>query len=83
MNAIMEAFAAHHAMSKLALDSERVRTGIKDVLFEPARLYEALRARSERPGFRGSWLRPRGVGIVSGERASKCGDSTVPHFGAR
>jgi type I restriction enzyme R subunit len=45
MNAIMDAFAAHGAMSKQALDSERVRNGIRDVLLGPAQLYEALRAK--------------------------------------
>jgi type I restriction enzyme R subunit len=32
-------------MSQQALDSERVRGGIKDVLLGPAQLYEALRAK--------------------------------------
>lgn len=50
MNAIIDAFAAHTTMSKQALDSERVRSGLKDVLLGPAQLYEALRARSEQPG---------------------------------
>jgi type I restriction enzyme R subunit len=45
LNAIMDAFAAHSTMSKQALDSERVRGGIKDVLLGPAQLYETLRAR--------------------------------------
>lgn len=47
LNAIMDAFAAHSAMSKQALDSEMVRGGIKDVLLGPAQLYEALRAKGE------------------------------------
>ncbi len=46
MNAIMDAFSAHTAMSKQALDSARVRSGLKDILLGPAGLYEALRARS-------------------------------------
>ena len=46
MNAIMDAFAAHTAMSKQALDSPKVRNGLKDILLGPARLYEALRSRS-------------------------------------
>ena len=46
MNAIMDAFAAHGTMSRQALDSERVRNGLRDILLGPARLYEALRARS-------------------------------------
>ncbi len=47
MNAIMDALAAHGAMSKQALDSERVRDGLKDVLLGPAQLYESLRGRGE------------------------------------
>jgi hypothetical protein len=43
----MDAFAAHSTMSKQALDSERVRGGIKDVLLGPAQLYEALRAKGD------------------------------------
>ena len=45
MNAIMDALAAHGSMSKQALGSDRVRTGLKDVLLGPAGLYEALRER--------------------------------------
>ena len=47
MNAIMDALAAHTTMSKQALDSERVRQGLKDILLGPAQLYEALRGRAE------------------------------------
>ncbi|CAG9229803.1 Type I restriction-modification system, restriction subunit R [Paraburkholderia caribensis] len=53
VHAIIDAFDAHTAMSKQALDSERVRDGLKDILLGPAQLYEALRARSgasPRPG---------------------------------
>jgi type I restriction enzyme R subunit len=32
-------------MSKQALDSERVRDGLRDILLGPAQLYESLRAR--------------------------------------
>ena len=39
----MDALAAHTTMSKQALESERVREGLKDVLLGPAQLYEALR----------------------------------------
>jgi type I restriction enzyme R subunit len=46
LNAIMDALAAHTTMSKQALDSERVRTGLKDTLLGPAQLYEALRAKA-------------------------------------
>ncbi len=45
MNAIMDALAAHGSMSKQALGSDRVRSGLKDVLLGPAGLYEALRER--------------------------------------
>ncbi|GEO41277.1 hypothetical protein SAE02_54250 [Skermanella aerolata] len=41
----MDAFAAHSAMSKRALDSDRIRCGLRDILLGPAELYEALRAR--------------------------------------
>ena len=47
MNAIMDALAAHTTMSKQALESERVRSGLRDILLGPAQLYEALRARAE------------------------------------
>jgi type I restriction enzyme R subunit len=49
LNAIIEAFDAHQTMSKQALDSERVRTGLRDILLGPARLYESLRERSTNP----------------------------------
>jgi type I restriction enzyme R subunit len=45
--AIMDALTAHSTMSKQALESEKVRSGLKDVLLGPAQLYEALRARGE------------------------------------
>lgn len=44
MNAIMDALSAHSSLSKQALGSEKVRSGLKDVLLGPAQLYEALRA---------------------------------------
>jgi type I restriction enzyme R subunit len=46
MNAIIDAFAAHSTMSKQALDSEKVRNGLRDILLGPAQLYETLRDRS-------------------------------------
>ncbi|NGZ26622.1 MAG: type I restriction endonuclease subunit R [Magnetococcales bacterium] len=46
MNAIMDAFVAHSSMSKQALDSEKVRHGLRDILLGPANLYEALRSKS-------------------------------------
>jgi len=45
LNAIMDALAAHTVMSKQALDSERVRQGLKDILLGPGQLYEALQRR--------------------------------------
>lgn len=47
MNAIMDALAAHGTMSKQALDSEKVRGGLKDILLGPAQLYETLRDKGE------------------------------------
>ncbi|WMJ08138.1 type I restriction endonuclease subunit R [Nitrosomonas sp. sh817] len=47
MNAIMDAFAAHSTMSKQALDSEKVRNGMQEILLGPAQLYEKLRERSK------------------------------------
>lgn len=46
LGAVMDALAAHTTMSKQALDSERVREGLKDILLGPAGLYEALRERA-------------------------------------
>jgi type I restriction enzyme R subunit len=48
VDAIMDAYAAHQTMSSQALNSERVREGLKDVLLGPAQLYEALRERSSK-----------------------------------
>lgn len=50
MNAIIDAFEAHASLSKQALDSQKVRDGLKDVLLGPAQLYEALRARAGTEG---------------------------------
>ena len=47
MYAIMDALAAHSTMSKQALESEKVRSGLRDILLGPAQLYEALRERSD------------------------------------
>ena len=47
MNAIMDALAAHNTMRKEALQSERVRSGLRDILLAPAQLYEGLRERSD------------------------------------
>ncbi|HEX7853740.1 MAG TPA: hypothetical protein VF503_08610 [Sphingobium sp.] len=46
MNAIIEAFEAHSSLSKQALDSQKVRDGLKEVLLGPAQLYQYLRNRS-------------------------------------
>jgi len=47
LNAIMDALAAHNTMSKQALESDRVRSGLREILLGPAQLYEALRSRAE------------------------------------
>lgn len=52
MNAVMNALSAHTTMSKQALDSEKVRSGLKDVLLGPAKLYESLRQRGNEAGIR-------------------------------
>jgi type I restriction enzyme, R subunit len=44
---IIDAFAVLSTMYKQALDSEKARSGLKDVLLGPAQLYEALRARGD------------------------------------
>ncbi|WP_353859773.1 type I restriction endonuclease [Azospirillum formosense] len=49
LNAIMDTLAAHTTMSKQALDSDKVRNGLRDILMGPAQLYEALRSRSFQP----------------------------------
>ncbi|OYT87772.1 MAG: type I restriction endonuclease subunit R [Burkholderiales bacterium PBB6] len=45
MNAILDAFEAHGTMSKQAIDSDKVRQGLKHILLGPAELYEGLRQR--------------------------------------
>ncbi|GGY69213.1 hypothetical protein GCM10007387_59090 [Pseudoduganella albidiflava] len=45
MHAFMDALEAHQTMSTQALGSERGREGLRDILLEPAQLYEALRAK--------------------------------------
>jgi type I restriction enzyme R subunit len=37
-------------MSKQAIDSERVREGLKDILLGPAQLYESLRDKAGEQG---------------------------------
>ncbi|MBB4239152.1 type I restriction endonuclease subunit R [Rhizobium esperanzae] len=46
LDAIMDAFDAHATMSKQALDSEKVRDGIKDILLGPGQLWEGLRKKA-------------------------------------
>ena len=46
----MGALDAHTPMSTQALDSEKVRHGLKDILLGPAQLYEALRSRGDARG---------------------------------
>ena len=46
MDAIMDAYEAHTTMSTQAINSERIREGLKDILLGPAQLYEALRGQS-------------------------------------
>jgi len=48
--AIMDALAAHSTMSKQALESEKLRNDLKDVLLGPAQLYESLRAKGVSSG---------------------------------
>jgi type I restriction enzyme R subunit len=43
MDAVMDALDAHQNMSRQALDSARVRAGLKSILLGPAQLYESLR----------------------------------------
>ena len=45
LNAIIDAFDAFSTMSKQALDSDKVRQGLKHILLGPAELYESLRSR--------------------------------------
>lgn len=47
MNAIMGALAAHNTMSKQALESEKVRSGLRDILLGPGQLYETLRGMAD------------------------------------
>jgi type I restriction enzyme R subunit len=48
LEAIMGALDAHTAMSRQALNSPAVRTGMKDILLNHARLWETLRERAAR-----------------------------------
>jgi type I restriction enzyme R subunit len=46
----MDASSALSSLSKQALESEHVRSGLKDVLLGPAQLYKSLRAKGEIAG---------------------------------
>ncbi|WP_235185435.1 type I restriction endonuclease subunit R [Desulfonatronum thiodismutans] len=46
LNAIMDALEAHTVMSKQALESEKVRHGLRDILLDHAGLYEGLRSKA-------------------------------------
>jgi type I restriction enzyme R subunit len=50
LNAVMDALEAHQTMSRQALDSAKVRQGLKEVLLGPGHLYEALRSRADPSG---------------------------------
>lgn len=43
LDAIIDAMSAHETMSSQALNSDKVREGLRDVLLGPGRLYEELR----------------------------------------
>lgn len=58
LNAAMDAFAANSWLSRQALDSERVHTGLKEVLLGPAQVYEALREQNAESGWR-KWVTER------------------------
>lgn len=47
LNAIMDALGAHQSMSRQALDSTKVRAGLKEILLGPGQLYESLRERGD------------------------------------
>ena len=48
LDAVIDALDAHTTMSQQALDSPKVRDGLKDVLLGPGQLYEHLRDRAQR-----------------------------------
>ncbi|MBA3596215.1 MAG: type I restriction endonuclease subunit R [Methylibium sp.] len=47
MNAVMDALSAHTAMSKQALESEKLRGDMKDVLLGAGKLWEGLREKAQ------------------------------------
>ncbi|MBX5221268.1 type I restriction endonuclease subunit R [Rhizobium sp. NLR8a] len=50
IDAIIDAFDAHRSMSEQALNSNRIRDGLKSVLLGPGQLYEMLRSGTARQG---------------------------------
>ena len=49
VTAIIDVLEAHSSFSRRALDSQKVRDGLKKVLLGPAHLYEALQAWAREP----------------------------------
>jgi type I restriction enzyme R subunit len=49
LSAIIDAMEAHESMSSQALDSPKVREGLKEILLGPGQLYEALRIEKDEP----------------------------------
>ncbi len=49
MNALMDSNTAHNIIFRQALESDKVRQGLLEVLLGPAQLYEALRSKGEGP----------------------------------
>jgi len=47
MNAVMDALPAHTEMSKQALESETLRSDMKDVLLGAGKLWEELRGKAQ------------------------------------
>ena len=43
LSAVMDALAAHSVMSNQALDCQRIRDGLKEILLGLARMYETWR----------------------------------------
>ena len=49
MNAIMDALSVHERMSSQALNSQKVRDGLKDILLGPGKLYDCQSASNRDP----------------------------------
>lgn len=54
MSAVMDALTAHTAMSKQALESEALRSDLKDVLLGAGQLWEGLRDKGNNAGVHGA-----------------------------